>query len=705
MQGKIIHDYRIIKPLGAGAFGQTYLAQNLELADKPVCVVKQLKPQNTDPESVKAAKMLFDREAETLRQIGSYERIPQILDYFEENQELYLVQEYIAGKTLREELDGQQPWDESQAILFLQEMLQIVEFIHSQQIIHRDIKPENIIRRTLDRKLCLIDFGAVEQSCYDRKQRSSTIIHSRGYSPKEQLDGIPELNSDIYALGMTCIEALTGAKPESSAQLGETGTQKISWSGSSRIRPEFKSILDKMVCIDSQNRYSSAVCVMQALDALKNSGTGYPDNYTITEITIPHLPTHTLTELRTNSVVDPYLDPEDFEQPLIADSIQPSEPSLKKKPNAKELSLKVSDYLKDKQKSPQLKKAVDTTRQWLRKRFLIVSGLIFTIVGLLLVLILIHKNKPFDPPKTTLSETVSGTEPSATFKKKTDFKEHSSSIKFLAFAPDLKTLISGSEAGLVNLRDMQNSSTRTLTQTQSRILAMSISANGNTLAIATEDKLIELWDLKNYRKMNQIPTQQLVWSLAFSQNGESLAAGVVGGIKLWKIQPKLSKPKELLYKNSQRIAAIAVTPADVLVGGSDDGTVKISHLAFNKPQSFREKHSKAVNAVAIDANSAILFTGSEDDTIRIWNLDKLSEHTLPIIQAGLSGVKAIATSPTEKLVAGGGAYGTVKIWNWQTNQEIASFSNDLEVTALAFSPDGQMLAAGNKEGRIVVYAK
>ncbi|MCY7276039.1 MAG: serine/threonine-protein kinase [Phormidesmis sp. CAN_BIN44] len=584
MQGKIIHHYRIIKPLGAGAFGQTYLAQNLNLPDEPVCVVKQLKPQSTDPESVKAAKMLFDREAETLRRIGGHERIPQILDYFEEDQEFYLVQQYIEGKTLREELGGQPPWDESQAILFLQEMLQIVEFVHSQQIIHRDVKPENIIRRTSDQKLFLIDFGAVKQSCYDREQPSSTIIHSRGYSPPEQLAGIPKPNSDIYALGMTCIEALTGAKPESLVQLRETGTQKISWSGGSRICPEFKSIIDRMVCIDSQNRYSSAGCVMQALDALKNVGTGYPDNYTPTEITTPHLPTYTPTELKTDSFMDSYLDPEDFEQPLKADSIlKPSDPLLRKKLNARELSLELSECLKDRQKVPQPRKVVDTTRQWLKKRLLIVSGLIFTVVGLPLVLIFIHK-KPSQPPKPPISKPVSGVEPLATFKKETDFKEHSSSIEFLAFAPDRKTLISGSESGLVNLRDMQDSLTRTLTQTQSKILAMSSSANGNTLAIATEGRSIELWDLKNYKKMNQISTQQLVWSLAFSQNGEGLAAGVVGGIKLWKIQPKLSEMKPFLYGNSQPIAAIAFTPTDVLAGGSDDGTVKIfiSHLTNHK---------------------------------------------------------------------------------------------------------------------------
>ena len=704
MQNKIIHHYRIIKLLGAGAFGQTYLAQNLKLPDQPVCVVKQLKPQSTDPESVKAAKMLFDREADTLHQIEGHEQIPQILDYFEEEQEFYLVQEYIEGETLREELDRQQPWDQSQAMLFLQEMLGIVAFIHSHKIIHRDIKPENIIRRNSDRTLFLIDFGAVKQFCCDRQQPSSTIIHSRGYSPPEQLAGIPELNSDIYALGMTCIEALTKATPESLIQLRDTRTQKISWSESLKICPEFKSILDKMVCISSKNRYLSADCVLRDLEHVDTSS---PNNYTLTEITTSQNlhAAYTLTELRTESFADSSLDPEDFEQLSEASPIsKTSAPPQKKKLNSKELSLELYEWLKDQQRAPQLKKAVDMTRQWLRKRFLIVSGsLIFTIVGLPLFLILSHTNKSAHPSDTTSDRTTNSQEPLAIFKEKISFKEHSSSIKFLSFAPDRKTLVSGSEAGLVKLRDLQNLSSTTITQTQSQILAMSSSANGNTLAIATEGKLIELWDLKTHQKISQIPTQQLVWSLAMSQYGD-LAAGLVGKIKLWKIQPKLSETKQLLDERSQQIAAIALNPAaDILARGSADGTVRISHLASNKSQSFH-KHSNAINAVAIDANSALLFTGSEDDTIRIWNLYALSEHILPTIQAELGGVKAIATSPTAKIVAGGGAYGTVRIWNWQTGKAIASFSNHLtEVTALAFSPEGQMLAVGDRDGNIVIY--
>ncbi len=716
MLDKIIHThYKIIRPLGSGAFGQTYLAKNLALPGEPVCVVKQLNPQSADPASFKVAKTLFDREVETLHQIGHHERIPQVLDNFEENHEFYLVQEYIEGKTLREEVESQTLWNESQAVLFLQEILQILEFIHTQGIVHRDIKPENIIRSVQDQKLFLIDFGAVKHLWLDREQTSSTIVHSRGYTPPEQLAGIPELNSDIYALGMTCVEALTGAKPESLTQLRDTRTQQVNWSESLSIRSEFKCILDKMVCIDSRNRYVSANGVLQDLDLLKHSGSTL---YTPTEIGISckgsviqsaNSQVYTPTELRIDQSTNADLCSleEEVEQQLESHTLKTSEPQLKKL-NSKELLLELNECLQNGQKSLQLKKAVNITHQLLKKKRLIWSGLlVLTLIGLSVFSIFIYKNThKTSVSADSLNGETNNEKPLATLKEKGTVKEHTSSIKSLSFAPDGKTLISSSQGGLVKIRDLQSQSVKILTQTQSQILAVSSSADGKTLAIATENKQIEIWNLNNHQKLNQILTQQLTWSLALSPDGQLLAESGLGTVRLWKIYPQLKRlEKQQSYESSQPISAIAFNSAtEILAGGDADGTVKISNLAFNTSQIFH-KHSKAVNAIAIDPNGAVLFTGSEDDTIRIWNLYALNEHTLPVIQASLGGVKAIASSPTEKIIAGGGSYGTVKLWNWHTGQLIANLSNHAaEVTALVFSPDGQLLAVGDGEGKIVVYA-
>ncbi|MBD1848050.1 serine/threonine protein kinase [Cyanobacteria bacterium FACHB-63] len=694
--------YKILKPLSSGAFGQTYLAKNLTLPNEPLCVVKQLKLQ---------AEALFNCEVEVLHQIGYHDRIPQILDSFKADYEFYLVQEYIEGKTLREEFESQSIWHESQAVSFLQEMLQILEFVHTQGIVHRDIKPENIIRRTQDQVLFLIDFGAVKRLWLDREQISSAIVRSGGYTPPEQLDGISEPNSDLYATGMTCIEALTGVKPESLTQLRNTDTRQIIWSEHLSIRAEFKSILSKMVCIDARNRYVSASDVLQDLELLKQTGS---TQYTPTEFRISCKNTvkqsetsqaYTPTELRidcsTNACL--YSLGEEFDQQL--DILKPAR-TRSKELSSKELLLKLNECFQNEQKSLRPRTAINITHQLLSKKRLILFGLL-AFMGLLLFSISIYKNTH----KTSLASDSSNyatnnTEPLVPLKEKANIQEHTSSIKSLNFTRDGKILISSGEGGLVKLRDLQSQSVKTLTQTQSQILAVASSANGKTLAIATENKQIEIWNFDKQQKLNQISTQQLTWSLALSHDGQLLAESGLGIVRLWKVHPQL-KPlkKPQFYENSQPIQAITFNAAtEILVGGDANGAVKISNLAFNTSRTFH-KHSKTVNSMAIDANNTVLFTGSEDDTIRIWNLYALNEHTLPVIQAGLSGVNAIASSPTERIIAAGGSYGTVKLWNWHTGQLLANFSNhSTEVTSLAFSPDGQRLAIGDVEGRIAIYA-
>jgi serine/threonine-protein kinase len=135
-----------------GGFGQTYIAQDTRRPGNPICVVKHLKP-GTDPRVFDTAKRLFNSEAETLEKLGNHDQIPRLLAYFDENQEFYLVQEYIEGHTLAEELIPGKRWSESQVIQLLQEVLEILEFVHRQGVIHRDIKPDNIIRRASDNKL------------------------------------------------------------------------------------------------------------------------------------------------------------------------------------------------------------------------------------------------------------------------------------------------------------------------------------------------------------------------------------------------------------------------------------------------------------------------------------------------------------------------------------------------------------------------
>ncbi len=272
--------YQIIRVLGAGAFGQTYVAQDTHIPGNPTCVVKHLKPASNFPKFLETARQLFQREAETLVKLGKHDQIPHLLAYFEEDQEFYLVQEFIEGHILTSELLPGQRLPESQVIQLLEEVLNILVFVHSQGVIHRDIKPDNIIRRSNDNKLVLIDFGAIKQvqnqqlpSTVEQEQEqsvaSSTRIGTPGYTPTEQDRGKPRPCSDIYALGMIGIQALTGVFPQQLQEDDESG--EIIWQHQAQVSSELEAILTKMVRYHFKDRYQSATEALLALQLLKNS--------------------------------------------------------------------------------------------------------------------------------------------------------------------------------------------------------------------------------------------------------------------------------------------------------------------------------------------------------------------------------------------------------------------------------------------------
>ena len=274
MLGKILGGrYQILRHLGGGGFGQTYLASDLHLPGNPQCVVKQLKPRMTDPEALQAARRLFDTEAEALYNLGNHEQIPRLFAHFEEGQDFYLVQEFIEGQVLSRELKSQPQLSEMDVIHLLQDLLLVLAFVHQQQVVHRDVKPSNLIRRSGDRRLILIDFGAVKQigvQALDANEASVTIaVGSSGYMPNEQLAGKPRFSSDVYAVGMLAIQCLTGIYPKKLRE--DPKTSEIIWRDQVQVSPEFAKVLDTMVRYDFRQRYESAKEALAALHALTST--------------------------------------------------------------------------------------------------------------------------------------------------------------------------------------------------------------------------------------------------------------------------------------------------------------------------------------------------------------------------------------------------------------------------------------------------
>jgi serine/threonine protein kinase len=262
--------YRIINKLGEGSFAETYLAEDQHLPDSYQCVVKKLKTGVDDESKLQIAKRLFDSEAKTLHQLGSHGQIPQLLAHFEEHGEFYLVEEYIEGTSLYHELATGQQWSEGYVLNLLQDVLEALRFVHQKGHIHRDIKPSNIIRRARDGKLVLIDFGAVKQVTNqvldDQHNAAHTVIvGTPGYMPSEQLRGNPRMSSDVYAVGMLALYALTGLNPALGQLPEDEHTAEIIWRDRATVSPELANILDRMVAYDFRQRYPSA---QEAIDAI-----------------------------------------------------------------------------------------------------------------------------------------------------------------------------------------------------------------------------------------------------------------------------------------------------------------------------------------------------------------------------------------------------------------------------------------------------
>jgi serine/threonine protein kinase len=265
--------YRVLQVLGVGGFGQTYITEDLHLPGNPKCVLKHLKPASADRSLLEIARKFFEKEAIVLQQLGNHDRIPRLLAYFEEQQEFYLVQEYIPGHPLSTELKNAQKWNEQQVVELLQEILDILVFIHSQGVIHRDIKPDNIMRRSVDRKLILIDFGAIKQvrnQQITQGQKTMTVaIGTPGYMPIEQASGNPRASSDLYALGSIGIQALTGVDPADLATDDRTG--ELKWEHLTVANPQLIAILQRMTRYHFKDRYLTAAEALQAVRGF-NSG-------------------------------------------------------------------------------------------------------------------------------------------------------------------------------------------------------------------------------------------------------------------------------------------------------------------------------------------------------------------------------------------------------------------------------------------------
>jgi serine/threonine protein kinase len=295
--------YVPIRELGRGGFGAAFLTCDRRTPAMRSCVVKQLQPRtDLNAEQMQKVTELFHREAEVLEKLGTHPCIPALDAFFSlqisppppdkqwgQNQEqelFYLVQQYIDGEDLQQELRRKKSFSENEVIEVLQATLEVLEFVHNNNSIHRDIKPSNIMR-SRDGKLYLVDFGAVKQIVATGTKQPSpdttnvlpsesiTRVHTPGFAPPEQRDGIAVYpSSDLYALAATCVFLLSGKEP---TNFIEPYTKTWNWKEQIQISDHLANILERMLKEKPIDRFASAKEVLDALNqrTLSNFGSNF----------------------------------------------------------------------------------------------------------------------------------------------------------------------------------------------------------------------------------------------------------------------------------------------------------------------------------------------------------------------------------------------------------------------------------------------
>ncbi|MEO6860481.1 MAG: GUN4 domain-containing protein [Microcoleus sp.] len=299
--------YAATEPLRDGGFGRTFRAVNHGKFEE-LCVIKQLSPPQEfqrKPAHFKKYVRLFEQEARRLYEL-KHPQIPQLISYFEEDGRLYLVQEFIDGNNLKDELEKYGAYSETKIRELLLDLLPLLNFVHERNVIHRDIKPENVIRRNRDRKLVLIDFGVSKQVVTDAPTKTGTKLGTPGYAALEQRHGRAVPASDLYSLGVTCIRLLTSVMPyldiygDIHDDLYDPLEGRWLWREAlpkgTKISQDLSQILDKLIQEYVKDRYKSS---MEVFDFLKPAAVVVvPPDYKLQQATVlsPSLPTQPVTQ-------------------------------------------------------------------------------------------------------------------------------------------------------------------------------------------------------------------------------------------------------------------------------------------------------------------------------------------------------------------------------------------------------------------------
>ncbi len=585
--------YRALKLIGQGGFGRTFLAVDEDKPSKPRCVIKQFFPQAQGTNNIQKATELFEQEAARLDSLGKHPQIPELLDYFIQDGQQYLVQEFIDGQNLAQALEAEGFFLETQIRDLLNSLLPVVEFIHSHNVIHRDIKPENIICRA-DGQLFLVDFGAAKLVTGTALARTGTIIGSAGYAAPEQAGGKAVFSSDLYSLGVTCIHLLTQAEPFDLYSFSEATWVWRDYL-STPVSKQLGQILDKMLEMAINRRYQLATEVLKDLKLQPTIVTsklplkGTPESPNALAGTTPILPPQ-MQKWRCIQTLTGHTD-------LIY--------SIAVSPDRKILASASADK---------------TIKVWQ----LNTGQELHTLWGHTDAVLSIAISPDGEILASGSADKTIKIWQLSTGRELRTLRGHSSQVYSVAISPNGDILASGSEDKAIAIWQI---STGRLLRTiggwfsghSDIVRAVAIHPRGQSLASGSADKIIKIWQLGTGKELRSF-TGHTSWvrTVAFSPDGQILASGSSDKtIKIWQVSTGWGLRS--LTGHTNWVRTVAFSPdGRILASGSDDKTLKIWQLDTGRELCTLRGHSGTVYSVAFSRDGEILASGSADKTLKIW---------------------------------------------------------------------------------------
>lgn len=659
--------YRVIKPLGGGGFGKTYLIDDRGI-EKVLKVLLKSHPK---------AISLFQQEAQVLISLRN-PGIPRIEEdgyftFFPENSDEpihCLVMEFIGGANLQDWMKSRRhrPINQTQAVDWLTQLSEILEKVHQQNYFHRDIKPHNIMRKP-NGQLVLIDFGTVREvsETYLVKVgqgQNVTGIVSPGYTAPEQTNGKAVPQSDFFALGRTFVYLLTGKPPTAFPENPRSG--KLQWRKyAPHISKKLADIVDYLMAPFPGNRPQTPAMILQCLAEIDTEDSSGKENYR-----------------NYSPSKQSYLGRENTRLPSRENTKLPTDKTQTRHQLRTKLNTKISHN----------KSKINL------KNNLIIGLTMLLLAGAISQFYGFWRYGMFPANPILLLRGLN----SSRFLRNT-LNSYLGKVNATALTPDGQTLATGSSNGIKiwNLKtgELKNN---IADAHKAQVTTLAISPSGQILVSGSADQTIRFWDLRVGKLRSTIMGHQAqVNAVAISPDGQTLAS--VGSdrlMKLWNIQTSGRMLTRIPDKKYEVNTLAFSRDGTILVSGSNDGTIRLWNISTGIRRQTLEGHTKAVNTVVVSPDNQTLASGSEDGTIRLWNLETGEQER--VIKPNIGAVKSIVFSPdNQKIVAGGE---NITIWDLITEEKLQTFIGHSEqISSLAITPDGKTLVSGSVDQTIKVW--